>query len=294
MRLAAVGALLLFASMGVAEPAADNAATIRYLLSLRQADGGFVAQKPDPTGPKTATSSLRVTLSAVRAIKYLGGELPDKPLTIKFIESCHDKANGTFADTPMGKSDVPLTAVGVMAAIELLPAFDSEPSLKHIAAHAKTFEERRIAVAAMEAAKKIHPVTAEWFAEVAKTRNPDGTHGKADGLARETGSVAAMILRTGGKIPDDQVKAVQAALIGGQRADGGFGKAGDASSDLETSYRVMRAMHLLKIQPKDPAALRHFLSMCANKDGGYAVQPGNPSTGGSTYYAVTILGWLKK
>ncbi|WP_020468119.1 prenyltransferase/squalene oxidase repeat-containing protein [Zavarzinella formosa] len=293
MRLAAVGVLLLVASVGMAQAPADNAVTIRYVLSLRQPDGGFVSHKPDPKGAKETNSSLRATSAAVRAIKYLGGELPNRELTAKFVESCYDPASGTFADTPKGKGDITLTAVGMMAAAELLPKFDYDPAIRYLTANAKTFEERRIAVAGMEAGKKFAPVTAQWFAETEKTRNPDGTYGKGDALARDTGGTAAMIVRAGGKIPAEQLKAVVAAIQNGQRADGGFGKAGEGS-DLETSYRVMRAMYLLKIEPKDPAALRQFLSMCANKDGGYAVQPGNPSGAGSTYYAAAIMGWMKK
>lgn len=295
MRLAAVGLLLVFASLGLcAEPTAENAASLRYLLALRQADGGFVSQKPDPKGQKAPQSSLRATSLAVRAIKYLGGELPNKEQTVKFVESCYDAASGGFAEAPGGKPDMPMTIAGMMAANELMPKFNFDPSIKYLVTNAKTFEERRLAVAGMESAKKFDPIIAEWFKEIAKTKNPDGTYGKTDGQARETGSVAAMILRSGGKIPDDHLKAVHEALFKGQRSDGGFGKAGDATSDLETTYRVMRSMHLLGIQPKEPKAIRNFLSMCANKDGGYAIQPGQPSNAASTYFAASIMHWLKK
>ncbi len=293
MRPAALGFLLLFAAVGSAQPGGEHAATVKYLLLLRQPGGGFIPAKADPTKATDTAPTLRATLAAVRGIKYLGGELPDKELTAKFVESCYDPASGTFADTPKGKADITLTAVGAMAAAELLPKFDYGPAVKYLTANAKTFEERRIAVAAMEAAKNVAPVTVEWFKETEKTRNPDGTYGKADGLARDTGGTVAMIVRAGGKISPEQLPTVTAALQGGQRADGGFGKAGEAASDLETCYRVLRAMHLLKIAPKDPAALRRFLSVCANKDGGYAAQPGYASAAGPTYYAVAIMGWLK-
>lgn len=293
MRLLSVVLLLSLASFSTAQPAADHAATVKYLLSLRNPDGGFVNQKPGPTGPKDASSSLRATSAAVRAIKYLGGTLPTAELTSKFVESCYDPKTGTFADSPGGKSDLAITAVGLMAAAELLPKFDYDPAIKYLSANAHNFEDRRIAVAGMEAGKKFTAITKDWFAETEKTRNPDGTYGKADGLARDTGGTVAMILRAGGKIPPEQLKAVVEGIQNGQREDGGFGKAGQAS-DLETSYRVMRALYLLKVEPKNPAALKQFLSMCANKDGGYAVQPGNPSAAGPTYYAASIMHWLKK
>lgn len=290
MRWLSVGVVLFLATGAFAQPAGEHTATIKYLLTLRQPDGGFINQRPDG---KDHASSLRATSAAVRGIRALGGELPNKELTAKFVEACYDPATGAFADAPKGKADVMLTAVGLMAAKELLPKFNREPSIKYLLQHAKTFEERRLAVAGMEAAGTFPDDINAWFTELEKTRNPDGTYGKADSLPRDTGGTIAMVLRTGRKLSAEHLKAVTTILENGQRADGGFGKPGEAS-DLETCYRVMRAMYLLKIQPKNADALRQFLSMCANKDGGYAVQPGSPSAASPTYYAATILSWLKK
>jgi hypothetical protein len=98
------------------------------------------------------------------------------------------------------------------------------------------------------------------------------------------------VLRLEGKVknPDAIVKALNA----GQRNDGGFGKAGVKGSDLESSYRVTRAYHMLKAKPEKASALREFIARCRNADGGYGVEPGQPSTVSATYYASIILHWL--
>ena len=103
-----------------------------------------------------------------------------------------------------------------------------------------------------------------------------------------------MFLRAGKKISDERREAVIAVLQAGQRPDGGFGKAGEKGSDGETTYRVMRAFHLLKENPKDVAKLKGFFAKCHNADGGYGVAPGQPSTVSGTYYAAAVSRWLQE
>lgn len=282
--------LILFLPASLcAQTAEEKKATIRYLVGLQQPDGGFVAAAGDPK----ATSSLRATSAAVRGIKYLGGEVPNRDRTLQFVKACFLSATGAFTDNPGGTADPVATAIGVMALTEL----EKEPRLDRSVAFlatAKSFEERRLAVAGMEAAGKFGPVVKDWFAEIRKTQNPDGTYGRGDGQARETGGVIAMFLRAGEKLRADERTAVVAALRAGQRADGGFGRAGEKGSDGETTYRVMRAFHLLDEQPKDVAGLKAFFAKCRNPDGGYGVAPGQPSSVGGTYYAAAVSHWLPK
>jgi hypothetical protein len=125
-------------------------------------------------------------------------------------------------------------------------------------------------------------------------RNPDGTFGKDEGLVRATGGAAAAMLRLGGKLehPD---KVLQ-ALKNGQRADGAYGafrSEGTASSDLETSYRVIRSLKMLKEKPADIAKCKAFIGRCRNADGGYGLAPGEKSTVSATYFAGIILHWLE-
>src|SRR5207245_7984448 len=113
--------------------------------------------------------------------------------------------------------------------------------------------------------------------EIRARRNPDGTYSLEGGLTRATGGIVAMYLRAGEKLTDYHREGVIAALRNGQQADGGFGKEGEKGSDSETTYRVMRAFHLLKEKPKDVAKVNEFLGKCRNADGGYGVVSGQPS-----------------
>ena len=74
--------------------------------------------------------------------------------------------------------------------------------------------------------------------------------------------------------------------------DGGFGEAKAEVSDLGSTYRVMRALMLLKEKPKDVAALRKFVTSCRNSDGGYGVTAGAPSSMSGVYYATIVSKWL--
>jgi len=267
--------------------AADtNPSPINYLKKLQQKDGGFVP------GSDKNQSSLRATSSAIRAIKYFGGQLPDASAVGNFVKSCHDKATGGFADTPGGKPDVVTTAVGVMAVVSLkLPVEDYEAgALEFLSKHVKTFEDIRIAAAALEALGKKMPPKGAWLDEVLKLRNPDGTFGKRDAAARDTGGATVAVLRMGGRVPDPEV--VLKTLNAGQQQSGGFAKAG-ADPDLETSYRIVRAFHMLKTKPEGADRLRTFIAKCQNADGGYGVMPGKPSSVSGTYLAGILLSWLK-
>ena len=102
--------------------------------------------------------------------------------------------------------------------------------------------------------------------------------------------VMVAVLRLEGQV--EHKDAVLKTLKAGQRADGGFGKEEAKGSDLETSYRIMRAFHMLKEKPADVAAFRAFVAKCRNADGGYGVAPGQPPNAGGTYFAAIILHWL--
>jgi prenyltransferase beta subunit len=281
--------LVLLATVGLipalAQTPEEKKATVAYAEKLQQADGGFIAAAG-------AKSSLRSTSTALRVLKYFGGEPKDAPTVPKFVAAHFDKATGGFTDTAAGKPDVFTTAVGLMAVTQLKmpPEPYLEPALKFLTENAKSFEEIRIAAAGFEAVGKKAPKAEAWIAEINKMRNADGTFGKGPGVARATGGAAAAILRLGGTLDmrDNVVKALKA----GQRADGGFGKEEDAGSDLETTYRVMRAFMMLKEKPDD-AKLRAFIGKCRNADGGYGVTPGQASSVSGTYFAGIVLHWME-
>jgi prenyltransferase beta subunit len=267
--------------------------TVEYVRSLQVEGNGFLAAKPLPGGSR-AEPSLRPSSSALRALKYFGGESRDAKACAKFVERCWNKADGGFGDMPSSpKPDVFSTAVGLMAVVELkLPQEPYvEPAVKFLADNAKDFEQIRIAAAGLEAVGKRPKIADTWLAEIAKLRNADGTYGKGAGVARDTGGAVAAVLRLGGKL-EDRDKVVK-ALKDGQRPDGGYGKADAKGSDLETTYRVLRSLHMLKEKP-DVAKLRDFVAKCRNADGGYGVAPGDKSTVGGTYFAGIILHWLQE
>jgi hypothetical protein len=261
-------------------------ASIAYLQKLQQKDGGFAVSLDLPK------SSLRATNACVKALKYLGGELSDKPACSDFVKNCFDKESGGFADAPGGKADVNATAIGAMIVVEL--NLSTEPFeagvVKYLGDNVKSFEDVRIAAAAFEALGKKPAKADAWLEQIAKLRNDDGAYGKGDGAARDTGGAVAAVLRLGGKI--EHPEAALKAMKSGQRADGGFAKDDSPVSDLETCYRVMRSLHMLKATPEDAGRLRAFLDSCRNEDGGYGTAKGKPSSASGTYFAATITHWL--
>jgi prenyltransferase beta subunit len=285
-KLIPLAALCLLPVTLIAQSADEKKATIAYLQSLHSATGGFLANAG------ASSTSLRATSASLRALRYFGGEAKNVAECKKFVLSCHDKKTGGFADQPGGKPDVILTSIGLMALVELkIPTAPYEKAaIAFMADNAKQFEEVRMAAAGLEAIGKQSEKNREWLARLARVRNADGTYGKGKGLARDTGSVVAAVLRLGGKV--EKPSAIVKLLDSNQRADGGFGRADSDGSDLETSYRVTRTYVMLKARPGRSDDLRDFVAKCRNRDGGYGVSPGVPSSTGGTYFASIILHWL--
>jgi prenyltransferase beta subunit len=269
---------------------ADNEArakaTIAYLQKLQAGDGGFRVDA------RAKESDLPATTAAFRALKYFGAAPRDRSACAAFVAQCFDKDRGGFAARPGGKAAYRPTAVGIMGVVDLKMATDPYAGavVKYLDEHSKTFEEIRLTAASFESLGQRPPHADAWLVEIAKLCNADGTYGKGDGMARDTGGAVCAVLRLGGKV--EHADNVLRALNAGQRKDGGFGKAGADSSDLETCYRIARAFHMLKTRPHGAERLREFIGRCRNDDGGYGVAPGKPSTVSGCYYAGIILHWL--
>lgn len=284
--LAVVIGLLCMSPIFAQSPTPEQKkATIAYLHSLQKENGGFAADKK-PETPAT----LPATSSALRALKYFGAEPKSRVLCASFVMSCQKE--GGYAASPEGMPDVRTTALGVMASMEIPIKTDPLDQLSYLEEHAKSFEEIRIAAAAFEGVKSISPnkpAKAEvWLAEMQRSRNSHGTYGPGKGTARDTAGTIVTILRLGGRVEhrDEVIKTLKA----GQRDDGGWGKEGE-KSDLETTYRVMRAFVMLKERP-NVETCRAFVAKCRNDDGSYSVQPGQPGNVSATYFAGIILHWL--
>lgn len=296
MRLYVSAVVIFFIpAFGLGQTADEIKETIKYVYSLQQDDGGYIASLPDRSLDQKPTSSLRATTAALRAIRYFGGVAPNQDKAALFISRCFDEKIGAFSDKPNSKPDVISTAIGVMAVAEL--KMDEEhyilKCLAYLEKNAKEYEEIRLAAAGFEAVKKqpADHVKEEWMKLLRRTMNSDSTSGSGEGKVRDTGSTTAILLRLNIKFA--VTKELTSLLQEGQRDDGGYGKAGGAKSDLETTYRVTRSVHMLKLKPRDVEKMRMFIGKCRNPDGGYGVEPGKPSSVGSTYFASIILNWIK-
>jgi pimeloyl-ACP methyl ester carboxylesterase len=267
-----------------AQTPAELTQTSRYIAAFQNPDGGFAAK---PGGPST----LPATSSAIRILKNTGGSIPDVLACIKFVKSCVDRATGGFVATPGGKPDISTTATGLMAYNELKITDEATVTgaLKYLAENAKSFEEVRIAVAGYEAVNKTSPVFERWTAEILKGVNTDGTFGSGATQARETGGKAVALLRMG--VTLDKNDAIASFLKSAQRDDGGWGQK-EGTSELETTYRIMRFFFMAKHQP-DIERLTAFVARCRHSDGGYGIQPGAEATPGGTYFATIVLRWVR-
>jgi prenyltransferase beta subunit len=271
-------------TLAFAQSPEEKAASLKYLAGLRQESGSYKSEAKG--GP-----SLRATSAAVRAIKYLGGELAN-PMQVKaYVQSCYDPPTGGFAEAGE-KPSVLVTSIGVMAAVELgIPESKFPMAIDFLETEAKTFEDVRIGAAALESLKAKPKWLEQWNVVANKQLNNDGTAGKGDGRARDTASVVAMKLRLG--FPVANKDKVLEMIRASQEADGGWRKGDAKTSDLETTYRVMRAMMLAKERPKNTFKLGEFLKSCRNADGGCGVAPGEPSSASGTYYWAIVSKWLE-
>lgn len=277
-------------SLARADTPAEVKATIAFVQKLQTSTGAFISMPPQPN--IRLAPNLRATNSAIHALRYLGGEIPDKEACIKYVANCFDPQTGGFANMPRNDPEVFTTAAGLMAVTTLKMPADRyvAGAVKFLAGNAKSFEDIRMAAAALERLNKPAPV-ATWLDDVRKLQNDDGSFGKGAGLARLTGGAAVTVLRLGGQLKGRD-RLVQ-ILNQGQRADGGWGNEEEPTkSDLETTYRVMRAYVLLKERPANEKALRAFIAKCRNDDGGYGMMPGDTSLVSATYFAVIVKHWL--
>jgi prenyltransferase beta subunit len=251
----AVLALTALVAINVrAQSAADFAQTAAYAAAQQNADGDFAASPGQP-------STLGATNTGLRVLDYVGGSLLDEPGCIRFVNSCKVPGSG-FAQRPGGKPDVVTTAVGLMAAAELKIAGKAmiDDAVAYFGANARAFEEVRMSIAGLEAVGARSPDFARWAEQLESLRTPDGSFGQHPGKA-------------------------------GRRPDGAWSK-DDGPSDLSSSYRVMRALYMLKEKP-DVERLTGYIARCRHADGSYSSTPEGPGNLGATYFATIILRWLR-
>ncbi len=277
------------------DTAAQRQATIQWILQLQSPEGGFYLQPPNPNLDVVPPPSLRATSGAVRALRYLGArEIPHRDRHAAFVLKCLDARSGGFAE-PGGTPDVPLTSIGIMAAVALdIPKPQYTAAMKYLQEHAKSFEEIRIAAAGVEAwgVAECPFDLKPWIAAGHKALQEGLQQNARSGGARLAGSAAALILRLGGRLEPEVRRQLLDHLRRGQLPDGGYARAANTTGDLESTYRVMRAWVLLGEPPPNPQAIRQFLQRHRHTSGGYATAPDGPPTMSGTYYAAVISHWL--
>ena len=135
-----------------------------------------------PRKPKAAASGRRRRQGADPA-GHLGGLAGDQILRrqagprrgVQDVRpSCLDPKSGGFADAPGGKPDVILTAVGLMALVELdIPTEPYEKAaIAYMTTNAKQFEEVRMAAAGLEAVGKRSDKNDAWIEDVDEAAEP--------------------------------------------------------------------------------------------------------------------------
>jgi prenyltransferase beta subunit len=275
-------ALLAVAAVAAPPTAEERAASVRFLNSLENPDGGFRAAVAD------GKSELKNMPAATRGVHHFGGQVAHGRRVAKFVMDHYDAATGSFHETD-ASPDVRTTALGLMTLAELkAPYSEQAPAIaRYLERNAHEVPDLYIAEAALEAAGLQPSDPKAWLAPFDATHHADGSYGAG---AADTGRAVCTYLRLKQPLPDraGALRSLRAA----QNADGGFGASG-STSDLTTSYPVMRAFSMLKEKP-DLARMRGFVERCRNADGGYGVTPGAPSTVTGTYYASIIQFWAEE
>lgn len=286
-------ALLLLPVVAFAQTADEKKATVKFIDSLRDADTGAWAVSPPKDGEKLKPS-LRAVNGAVNALKFFGGELTDKEKVTKFVLGCYDDKTGAFAE-PGDKPTVAMTSVGVLAATALgIDKAKYKKAMEYIEENAKTFEDYRIGAAAIEAfgVKESGVDTVVWVRwAFLLSGGPD--HLSLDPSERSPAGFAAACLRLGHNLDKYERKTTLDKIHFHQVKGGGWKKDVTKESDAEATYRVMRALVLLKEKPKDADGVAKFVASCRRKDGGYGVDADAPSSMSGVYYAAMIGEWLK-
>jgi hypothetical protein len=262
-------------------PPEQRQASVAYAHGLQNQDGGYRVSSA------VGVSQLGATSSALRILKYFGGEPKETRSLRLFVLSCFDPATGGFSDLPNGNPDVRSTAMGLMTLAELKMARNERTAkaAEYLQKSAKSLPDIYISAAALDSAGIKPADPSAWIAAWEATRSADGTYGKG---AADTASAVITTLRLGGAVKDRDAAA--RVLRAAQRPDGGFPGA-EGASDLGGTYRIMRALYMLKEKP-DLARLHEFIGRCRNGDNGYGPQPGQPSTVSTTYFASIVLKWI--
>jgi prenyltransferase beta subunit len=289
--------VLCFAGFATAQTKEETAATLKWIDSLRDPATGAWAVTPAKDGEKLKPS-LRACNGAVKAMRHLGAEPTDLDKVKKFVLGCYDEKTGAFSE-PGGKPDASITSIGIITAIEVgIDKKKIEKAAEYIKSECKTFEDVRLAGAAIEAwgVPDFGRAPDAWL----KLGDPELKivlsrldEKKLTGDARGLAGIEVFRMRINDfMMPEKAWKQDVGIFKNEQRADGGWGKYEQKTSDLETTYRVMRCYKMMKDQAPEPKKLAAFIAACRKPDGSYGVEPKADASMSGVYYAVTIQKWM--
>ncbi len=267
-----------------AQTPAEMAQTAAYAAAHQNKDGGFAPKVGQP-------SSLGSTNAGLRVLRHVGGSVPDILACVNYVKSCR-VAGGGFSAIPGGKPDVVTTAMGLLAASEL-KINDSDmirEAVAYLGRNARAFEEVRMAAAGLEAIGVYSPDAPRWYRQLEAMRNPEGSFGNGASQAFVTGGVTAAILRLG--MPLEHRDAIVKAIKAGQRPEGGWSK-DDGPPDLSSSYRIVRAMFMMRERP-DIDRLLAFVARCRKSDGSYSAIPDGEGSLGGAYLGTILIHWSRQ
>lgn len=266
--------------------AAQRKATVEYILSHQQDNGGFAeASKPG------ALASLPATFHAVYALKYFNGDLTNTKGCSEFVKGCWKKDSECFAASPGDKPSYRFTALGALIFYELR-AYGVKDELSFTFPLIKAGEkltklDEYVFVGKAWARGNSRVLEATGWKELIKQVKghgfADGTFGKGDTAIRDTASGVIAVRGLGGELHKEAE--VAKMLREAQRPDGGWGK---EFSDLATTSRVVEALSWIK-GDSDVAACRRFVAKCRKENGSYALQPDQPGSLLATYEAGAAL-----
>ncbi len=269
----------------------DHTAEIRFVQKMQTPSGGFITELP--VNGTAAEPTLRTTRTGIRALRLLGGEIPNRDALIRFLNGCYHEPSGGFSARPGLPPDPISTSVGLMIHKELSLPYDDiqQRALQYMDDQTSDFEQIRMVAPCLEELGVSVSNAHKWAGMIAGVRNSDGAYGSGPGKARTTALHAMAAIRLKQDVNRD---AVLSAMRQGQRADGGFGNDAEGSSDLESCYRVIRVFRRLDEFPDRTDDVLKFVALCRNDDGGFGRTPNEPSSLHGTYYATIIRLWLEQ
>jgi prenyltransferase beta subunit/ankyrin repeat protein len=259
--------------------------TVSFLRGLKNDDGGYSDQISN------SNSSLLSTLSAIKALRLLDAAPDDPYATLDYVNRCFDEASSGFSDRPGGEPTALSTAVALIALCDIgaWKTFKkrTEPSMRFMTETSRSPLDHFITIAAYDEGKIPAPAPASAVAFFRNQRQEDGTFGLS---ASVNAMACGALLRAGETLKDTELLVER--LLGAQRTDGGFSD-DDSSSDLMTTYFIMRTLNLLNTSP-DIDKLKDFITPMQVEGGGYRMNHGVTAAVGPTYQAISILRYMAK